>query len=122
MRAGFIITVAATLITSTAFAQNSTPQAGDRPSASSPSAGQTPSIQPTPPNGSGPSGPNGPAAGANSFTEAQVKARIEAQGFANVTELKKSDDGIWLGMAQREGRTFEVAVDYQGNLFFRPAS
>lgn len=127
MRTGIIITVAATLITSTAFSQYTTPQAGDRPSASSPSAGQTPSVQQIPPIGSGPSDPgvnvpNGPAAGANSFTEAEVKARIESQGFANVSALKKSDDGIWLGMAQREGQTFEVALDYRGNVFFRPAS
>ena len=132
MRAGLIITVAATLLTSTAFAQYAAPPTEDRPSASSPSAGQTPSTQQSPSIGSGPSGPaarapeanvpSGPAAGANSFTEAEVKARIESQGFANVTALTKSDDGIWLGMAQREGRMFQVALDYQGNVFFRPVS
>jgi hypothetical protein len=115
MRAGFIITVVATLITSAAFAQSTTPQAPDRPSASSPSAG--PAVRP--PEGKA---ANGPVAGANSFTEAEVKARIESQGFANVTDLKKMDDGIWLGMAQREGQSFQVALDHRGNVFFRPPS
>ncbi len=132
MRADLIIAIAAVLFTGTASAQSTTPQTEDRPSPSSPSEGQTPSVQQIPPIDSGPSDPaarppegnlpSGPAAGANSFTEAEVKARIESQGFANVTELKKSDDGIWLGMAQREGRTFEVALDYRGSVFFRPAS
>jgi hypothetical protein len=132
MRAGLIIAVAAVLFTGTASAQYTTSQPEDRPSTASPSAGQTPSIQQTPPADTRPSNPairppesnvqSGPAAGANSFTEAEVKSRIEAQGFANVTELKKSDDGIWLGMAQREGLSFQVALDYRGNVFFRPAS
>jgi hypothetical protein len=132
MRTGLIIAIAAVLFTGTASAQSTTPQPEDRPSTASPSAGQTPSIQPTPPADSSPSNPavrapesnvqNGPAAGTNNFTEEEVKTRIEAQGFANVTELKKSDDGIWLGMAQREGLTFQVALDYRGNVFFRPAS
>jgi hypothetical protein len=131
MRAGLIIAIAAVLFTGTASAQSTTPQPEDR-SSTAPSAGQTPSIQQVPPPNSGSPDPgvrlpesnvqNGPAAGANSFTEAEVKTRIEAQGFANVTELKKSDDGIWLGMAQREGRSFQVALDYRGNVFFRPAS
>lgn len=33
--------------------------------------------------------PGAPVAGANSFTEAQAKSRIEANGFSNVSELKK---------------------------------
>lgn len=120
MRAGLIIAIAAVLFTGTASAQSITPQPEDRPSAASPSAG------PTPPSPSNPAAKapesNGPAAGANNFTAEEVKARIEAQGFANVTELKKSDDGIWLGMAQREGLTFQVALDYRRNVFFRPAT
>ena len=38
-----------------------------------------------------------PARGANSFTEDQAKSRIEAQGYANVSDLTKDDNGVWRG-------------------------
>lgn len=57
-----------------------------------------------------------PAPGANSFTEAQAKVRLEAQGFTGVTGLKKDNDGIWRGMATKAGTAMNVAVDYQGNV------
>jgi len=57
-----------------------------------------------------------PVAGANSFTEAQARSRIEAQGYANVTELKKDDKSIWRGKAIRDGTSVNVALDYQGNI------
>ena len=38
-----------------------------------------------------------PAAGANSFTEAQAKSRIEKAGYSNVSDLIKDKDGIWKG-------------------------
>jgi hypothetical protein len=62
-----------------------------------------------------------PVAGSNSFTEGEAKSRIEARGFNNVTDLKKDDQGIWRGKAQREGRSVNVALDYQGNVFGDPS-
>ncbi|MDX8451169.1 DUF4142 domain-containing protein [Mesorhizobium sp. VK9D] len=38
-----------------------------------------------------------PVPGANSFTEAQAKSRIQDAGFANVSALTKDDQGIWRG-------------------------
>lgn len=61
--------------------------------------------------------PAAPAKGANSFTEAQAKARIEGKGFTNVTGLKKDADGIWRGKGMRAGASHDVALDYQGNVF-----
>ncbi len=60
--------------------------------------------------------PGAPVAGANSFTESQAKARIEANGFANVTGLKKDDQSIWRGTATKDGKQVSVALDYQGNV------
>lgn len=60
--------------------------------------------------------PGAPVAGANSFTESQAKARIEAQGFTNVSALKKDDKSIWRGRATKEGKTVSIALDYQGNV------
>jgi hypothetical protein len=57
-----------------------------------------------------------PAPGANSFTEAQAKKRIEDQGLTNVNGLTKDADGVWRGSASRSGQTLSVAVDYQGNV------
>ncbi|MHC1551825.1 PepSY domain-containing protein [Phyllobacterium sp. K27] len=60
--------------------------------------------------------PDAPVAGENSFTEAQAKERIEAKGFTSVTGLMKGEDGIWTGMGTKDGKSFEVKLDYQGNV------
>ena len=57
-----------------------------------------------------------PVAGANSFTEGQARSRIEDRGFAEVKDLKKDDQGIWRGMAMKDGKSVAVALDYQGNI------
>src|SRR3989337_2965084 len=56
-----------------------------------------------------------PVKGANSFTEGEAKSRIEKMGFANVSDLKKDDNGIWRGRAMKGGKTVDVSLDYQGN-------
>ena len=61
--------------------------------------------------------PAAPAAGANSFTEAQAKSRIEAAGYADVTGLAKDKDGVWRGKAKKAGGSHDVALDYQGHVF-----
>jgi len=57
-----------------------------------------------------------PLKGSNSFTEAQAKDRIIAQGMDSVAGLKKDGDGIWRGTAQQAGKSVQVAVDYKGNV------
>ncbi len=57
-----------------------------------------------------------PVAGANSFTEGQARSRIEAAGFANVTDLQKDDQGVWRGRATRNGAAAAVSLDFQGNV------
>ncbi|MDB5591554.1 PepSY domain-containing protein [Enterovirga sp.] len=54
--------------------------------------------------------------GANSFTEGQVKSRLEGAGLTNVTDLRKDDDGIWRGKAMRNGKSVTVGFDYKGNI------
>ncbi|HSI42141.1 MAG TPA: PepSY domain-containing protein [Xanthobacteraceae bacterium] len=61
--------------------------------------------------------PAQPAAGANSFTEAQAKARIEEKGFMQVSGLQKDKDGIWRGKAMKGNTSHDVALDYQGHVF-----
>ena len=57
-----------------------------------------------------------PVPGANSFTEAQAKARLETQGYTNVNGLLKDKDGIWRGMGTKGGRSTSVSLDFQGNV------
>ncbi|MGL4291697.1 MAG: PepSY domain-containing protein [Phreatobacter sp.] len=54
--------------------------------------------------------------GANSFTEAQARARLEQAGLSGVGELKKDDQGIWRGRAMRNGASVAVGVDFHGNI------
>ena len=56
------------------------------------------------------------APGANSFTEGQVRGRIEDAGFKDVSGLRKDDNGIWRGRASRNGSATEVGVDFKGNV------
>jgi hypothetical protein len=60
--------------------------------------------------------PGAPAPGANSFTEGQAKARIEARGYANASGLAKDSNGLWRGKAMKDGKPVNVTLDYQGNV------
>jgi hypothetical protein len=57
-----------------------------------------------------------PVAGANSFTEAQARDRLEAHGYTDVTGLRLDDQQIWRGKAMKNGSQVNVALDYQGNI------
>jgi hypothetical protein len=58
----------------------------------------------------------GVSPGANSFTEAQARSRLQRNGFAQVSELTKDQDGIWRGSAAKNGSLMHVAVDYKGHI------
>lgn len=106
MRAIFVAAAAASLFVANAFAQ--APQAPP-PTASGPG---NQAVRTTEGNTAA-----APVAGANSFTEGEAKARIESRGFANVIQLRKDEQGIWRGKAQRNGNAVDVALDFQGNVF-----
>ncbi|MGH6859919.1 MAG: PepSY domain-containing protein [Phyllobacterium sp.] len=60
--------------------------------------------------------PAAPVAGENSFTENQAKERIEGKGYSDVAGLMKGEDGIWNASAMKDGKQFDVKLDYQGNI------
>ena len=110
MRAFFVAAVAASIIVANAFAQAPQPPTKQiPPTASEPG---NPAVKGTDRNTA-----TAPVAGANSFTEGEAKSRIESRGFANVTQLRKDEQGIWRGKAQRNGAPIDVALDFQGNVF-----
>ena len=47
---------------------------------------------------------------------AEAKSRIERMGFADITDLRKDDNGVWRGRAMKGGQMVDVSVDYQGNV------
>jgi hypothetical protein len=98
-----IAVLAGAVVTGGTFAQTAAPSANlnaSTPAIASPNANN----------------PGAPAAGANSFTEAQAKSRIEKAGYTNVSGLSKDKDGIWKGKASKAGTSVDVGVDYQGNV------
>ena len=54
--------------------------------------------------------------GANSFTMNEAKSRLEKQGYSNVSDLHKDDNGVWRGKAEKNGTTDNVWLDYKGNV------
>lgn len=54
--------------------------------------------------------------GANSFTEGQVRSRLDDAGFKDAKDLKKGDDGIWRGAAMHNGKSVKVGLDFKGNI------
>jgi len=57
-----------------------------------------------------------PVPGANSFTMAQAKKRLEDQGYTQVSTLAKESNSIWRGHAMKDGKAVDVSLDYQGNI------
>ncbi|MDB5566341.1 MAG: hypothetical protein JWP84_2907 [Tardiphaga sp.] len=60
-----------------------------------------------------------PVPGANSFSEAQARTLIEAQGYADVSPLMNDHRGIWQGTAKKGGNKVHVSVDFKGHVTAR---
>ena len=102
MRRSILLIGAALVAAATsAFAQNPPAQSGPNNNAV---------------NSRGESNSNAPVAGRNSFTEGQAKSKLEGAGYTNVSELKKDDNGVWRGKANKGGSSTAVSVDFQGNV------
>jgi hypothetical protein len=99
----FLTATIVVLSAGAAFAQTASPPAHTNPSTP---AVTTPST----------TTPAAPAAGANSFTEAQARSRIEGAGYSDVSKLAKDKDGVWRGNAMKAGTSSAVSLDYQGNV------
>ena len=98
MRSMIIIAAIASLAAGTAFAQ----PAGKQP-AEPPAAAQTKPSTPTTPSTA-------------AMTETQAKARIEAQGYANVSELRKDAQGMWTARAMKDGKSHQLSLDTRGQI------
>jgi hypothetical protein len=102
MRLIVLTTAAIGLFASVAFAQNTMPaQQGP----------QNPAVKSMDQNNS-----TAPVAGANSFTKTEAMKQIEAKGYTHVAKLKKDENGVWRGMAMKDGHSGPISVYYQGNV------
>jgi hypothetical protein len=101
MKRSTLMVCAALVVSTSAFAQTPPAQSGPNNNAV---------------NSSGQNNSNAPVAGRNSFTEGQAKSKIEKAGFTNVSALKKDDNGVWRGKANKGGSSTDVSVDFEGNV------
>ena len=108
IRLGFATLAVLSALTTAAGAQSSTTQPTNSSGSSNSAVTHKPADSPQTTGAVEP--------GANSFTEAQARSRLEAQGFSSVTELRKDDQGIWRGKAQRDGKSVSVGIDYKGTV------
>jgi Peptidase propeptide and YPEB domain len=99
MRSVILIAAIATLTAGAALAQSDAKQPANPPAA-----------QTTP------AAPTAPSAAAAVMTETQAKARIEAQGYADVSELKKDAQGTWSAKATKDGKAVQVSLDARGQI------
>jgi len=64
-----------------------------------------------------PSATRKPTPGDDSIlTRDQAKAKIESQGYSTITGLRRDDQGIWHGRAQKNGSFRNVRLDREGNV------
>jgi len=96
MRSLIVVAAIASLTAGAAFAQ-------DAKQPANPPAAQTQPAAPTAPSSA-------------AVTETQAKAHIEAQGFTNVSELKKDAQGMWSAKAMKDGKAVQLSLDARGNV------
>ena len=98
MRSMIVIAAIASLTVGTAFAQY-----GAKQPAQPPAQTQTKPASPS-------------ASTAAAMTETQAKARIEAQGYSNVSELKKDAKGMWTAKAMKDGKSHQLSMNTTGQI------
>lgn len=57
-----------------------------------------------------------PAIGANSFTAAEARGRIEREGYTQVSDLHKDGNGVWRGHGMKGANSVNMWLDYKGNI------
>jgi hypothetical protein len=57
-----------------------------------------------------------PRATEHAFTADQARLQIEAQGYSNVSGLRKDAKGVWRGTATKDGVPVSVRIDSEGKI------
>ncbi len=88
------------------------------PAANPPTGGPNslPTGEPANTIANGGAGAAGLSKGANPFTEAEARSRLQQHGYRQVSALTKDPDGIWHGSAVREATRLKVGLDSKGHI------
>jgi periplasmic protein CpxP/Spy len=106
------LSLAACLVSGVASAQPTQPNATVAPPNTTSSQSHNPAVATT----TNQNDTAAPAKGSNSFTQGQAAGRIAQRGYSNVSDLRKDENGVWRGAAQRNGQPVHVWLDYKGNV------
>ena len=49
-------------------------------------------------------------------SEEQAKAKIESEGYTDVSALKQNDKGMWTGTAMKDGKPVQLSLNAEGQL------
>jgi len=50
------------------------------------------------------------------LTEEQAKAKIEGEGYTEVSGLMKDEGGMWTATAMKDGKPVQLSLNDQGNI------
>jgi hypothetical protein len=125
MRAAISTAAILSLVAGTAFAQIEQPS--ELGSARSPPIQSEPAAPPVsaspetaPPASASPESapPASPESleSAPMLTEDQAKAKLESEGFMDVSGLRKDEMGLWTASAMKEGKPVQLSLDDQGHI------
>jgi hypothetical protein len=56
------------------------------------------------------------SAAAHALTADMAKAKIESNGYSNVSGLRRDVNGNWRGKAEKDGSSWNVTLDHEGNV------
>ena len=66
----------------------------------------------TPPTTAAPKLPDAAAV----LTEEQAKAKIESEGYTEISGLKKDEKGMWTATAMKEGKPVQLSLNEEGQI------
>ena len=49
-------------------------------------------------------------------TEEQATAKIEGEGYTQISGLMKDENGMWTAAAMKDGKPVQLSLDDQGNI------
>jgi len=108
MRLAIVTAAIFCLAAGTSFAQNQ-PQPSELGAAPPPPVASEPAAAPRT------AAPQLPDA-SKVLTEQQAKAKIESEGYTEVSGLKKDAKGMWTATAMKEGKPFQISLDTEGHI------
>jgi periplasmic protein CpxP/Spy len=118
MRSGIVIATVVSLTAGAAFAQQETqPSEQASPSAQQEAPPSELGAAQHPPIHSETAPVTTERSGASAaLSEEQAKAKIESEGYMEVSDLKQDDKGMWTAKAMRDGKAVQISLNAEGRI------